>query len=192
MSSQTRKSSPPSIQNCDRLFTLLNEQSIFLKASPEQYIEIADALDDLVQQIAGMEIDANSPPCFSAKYNALTTALLCHSDVLKSHPSRHVEIAASIDLMQLQLGRLTMKGAGEDEFALKMDGLANRMETSWMPGDGIGEKDIKIKEHLHRVWRELNLKVPGCECGHCEKDEKRLVQVLGCGDGFVGLTISFL
>lgn len=85
-----------------------------------------------------------------------------------------------------------MKGDGDDDFALKMDGLANRMETSWTPGDGIDEKNFKIKQHLHRVWCELNLKVPGCECGHCERDEKRLVGPLGYGHGFVGLTISFL
>ncbi|KAJ5125555.1 hypothetical protein N7448_004874 [Penicillium atrosanguineum] len=173
MASPTRETSPSFIQQRDMLFTQLNEQSVILKKSPEQYLVIADALDDLAQKIASFKLDAHSPLCFSAKYDALATTLLCHSDVLKSHPSRHVEIAASIDLMQLRLGRLTMKLDRDNDFALKMDALASRMETSWMPSDGMDGMELAIKEHLHRVWWELNLKVPGCECGNGEKDEKR-------------------
>lgn len=149
-----------------------------LKRSPEQYLVIADALDHLAQQIATFKLDANSPLCFSAKCTTLATTLLCHSDVLKSHPSRHVAIAASIDLMQLQLGRLTMKIDGDD-FALKMDALASQMESSWMPSDGMDGRELGVQEHLHRVWWELNLKVPGCECANCEENDERLVGMLG-------------
>ena len=179
MATPRRETSLPFIQQRDILFTQLNEQSTILKKSPEQFLVIADALNDLAQQIASFTLDANPPLCFSAKCNALTTTLLCHSDVLKSHPSRHVAIAASINLMQLQLGRLTMKVDGDDDFALKMDALASRMETSWMPSDGMDGRELGIKEHLHRVWWELNLKVPGCECANCEEDDKRLVGMLG-------------
>ncbi|KAJ6126898.1 hypothetical protein N7523_002510 [Penicillium sp. IBT 18751x] len=178
MAPPSHEANPPFIQQRDKLFTQLNEQSFLLKQSPEEYLVIADTLNDLAQQIASIKLDTDSPLCFSAKCNALTTTLLCHSDVLKSHPSRHVAIAASIDLMQLQLGRLTMKADGDDEFAMKMDALSSRMEISWMPTDEMHGREVGVQEHLHRVWRELNLKVGDCECADCVREDKRLVAKL--------------
>ncbi|KAJ5662247.1 uncharacterized protein N7477_009863 [Penicillium maclennaniae] len=183
MAPPSHEANPPFIHQRDKLFTQLNEQSLLLKKCPEEYLVIAATLTDLAQQIVSFKLDANSPLCFSAKCNALTTTLLCHSDVLKSHPSRHVAIAASIDLMQLQLGRLTMKADGDDEFAMKMDALASRMQTSWMPSDGIDGREVGVQEHLHRVWWELNLKVADCECADCVREDKRLVAKLEV-DGF--------
>jgi hypothetical protein len=79
---------------------------------------------------------------------------------------------------------------GDDEFAQKMDALASRIEASWMPREGMDEKEIGLMEHLHRIWRELNLSVPGCECGQCQVlDEDRLVGLMGCGSVFLGLTL---
>ncbi|KAJ5190555.1 uncharacterized protein N7498_009540 [Penicillium cinerascens] len=170
MASPTRRTTPPFTQERDRLLTQLNEQSIALRRSPEQYLEIADVLDELAQQISSIKIENNQSRCFSIKCNALTSTLLCHSELLKCHPSRSVEIAASIDLMQLQLGRLTMK-VDDDDFAQKMDALSNRMETSWTPTDEMDVKEIRLKEHLHKIWRELNLSVPGCECGQCQDQD---------------------
>jgi hypothetical protein len=176
-------------QESDRLFTQLNEQSIILRKSPEQYLEIASELDELSLQISSIKINDNPPRCFAIKSNALTIMLQNHSELLKCHPSRFNEIAASIHLMQLQLGRLTMQD-GDDEFAQKMDALASRIEASWMPREGMDGKEIGLMEHLHRIWRELNLSVPGCECGQCQVlDEDRLVWLMGCGSVFLGLTL---
>jgi hypothetical protein len=182
-----RSTTHPFAQERDRLFTQLNEQSIILRKSPEQYLEIASVLDDLALQISSIKIN-NPPRCFAIKSNALTLMLQNHSELLKCHPSRFNEIAASIDLMQLQLGRLIMQD-GDDEFAQKMDALASRIEASWMPREGMDEKEIGLMEHLHRIWCELNLSVPGCECGQCQVlDEDRLVGLMG-GSVFLGLTL---
>jgi hypothetical protein len=184
----TLRTTHPFTQERDRLFTQLNEQSITLRNSPDQYLEIASELDDLALHISSIKI--NDPPrCFAIKSNALTIMLQNHSALLKCHPSRFNEIAASVDLMQLQLGRLTMQD-GDDEFAQKMDALASRIEASWMPREGMDGKEIGLMEHLHRIWRELNLSVPGCECGQCQVlDEERLVWSMGCGSVFPGLTL---
>lgn len=194
MASPTRRTTPPFAQERDRLLTQLNQQSIALRRSPEQYLEIADVLDELARQISSIKIENNQSRCFSIKCNALTSTLLCHSELLKCHPSRSVEIAASIDLMQLQLGRLTMKVDGDDDFAQKMDALASRMETSWMPTDEMDVKEIRLKDHLHKIWRELNLSVPGCECGQCQDQdgERLVVESMGCRPVFFGLTVGSL
>jgi len=176
MASPKHNTTQPFAEERDRLFTELKQQSIALRCSPTHYLEIAEMLDELARQISSIKVDNNTPRCFSIKCNALTITLQNHSELLKSHPSRFVQVADAIDLMQLQLGRLTVKADGDDDFAQKMDVLTARMETSWVPTDEMDGNEARIKEHLRKIWRELNIRVVDCGCDQCQdQDEKRLV-----------------
>lgn len=161
------------VQERDKVISKMNQQSVTLRHHPERYLEIAEAMDQNVQQIETMKA-AGDPEdqsrCFRVKCNAITTTLQDHSELLKNHPGRFLEIATVIDMAQLQLGRLTVTGDnGNDDFAQHMDTLAGQMADSWQPTDTDEEKQARVKRSLQEAWCRLHLDtVSGCECVRCK------------------------
>lgn len=136
--------------------------------------EMAEGLSDLANRVETLKAFANQETtslCFKVKCNRITTYLIDYSELVRTHPDRWREVTDVLDMVLIQVGRLTLTGDdSDDDLAQDAEMLAEDKEISLLPREE-DEAASQKRRHMYGLWCQLTYNtVAGCGCKGCRED----------------------
>lgn len=109
--------------------------------------------------------DIKIPDCFVTRCDAIKEELLHQGKLLIDSPAPVDSVAVAVELIAIQIGRLTLSRDGDaDAQAEGWDLLVEQLRLEVLGNDG---EEVKGSEG--DLWECLDFPVPGCECVQCTR-----------------------
>lgn len=135
----------------------------------------AEELKDLANRVEALKVftvHENASLCFEVKCNRITACLTQHSELARTRPNHWQEIADVLDMVLIQMGRLTLTGDdSEDDLAQDAELLAED-KVSLLPREE-DEVESRSRRFMYGLWCQLTYNtVAGCWCMGCREDRE--------------------